>query len=279
VDRLNVNRAREKNSDWHATTERWKFEGLPNIIFLAIIIGAVFINDPPYLREGLMIAAALGSYFTTRKQIHKANHFNLEPIKEVAILFVGIFATMMPALDWLQNNASRLQEASPGLFYWSCGTLSSLLDNAPTYLCFLKASFGRFVDADSVAQIAQLVHTHGTTLASVTGSHAEAIKQAFATLQQFYPDQVRLGTASLNQIQVAYLLGDARLNHFIVAISVSSVFFGANTYIGNGPNFMVKAIADRQGAPTPGFATYIAKFTLPFLLPVLVVVWALFFRD
>jgi Na+/H+ antiporter NhaD/arsenite permease-like protein len=64
-----------------------------------------------------------------------------------------------------------------------------------------------------------------------------------------------------------------------VAISVGSVFFGAATYIGNGPNFMVKAIAEQRGVPMPSFLAFVARFTLPLLLPVLVIIWLLFFRD
>jgi Na+/H+ antiporter NhaD/arsenite permease-like protein len=65
----------------------------------------------------------------------------------------------------------------------------------------------------------------------------------------------------------------------LLAISVAAVFFGAATYIGNGPNFMVKAIAEQRGLPTPSFLEFIWKFSLPCLLPVLVIVWWLFFRD
>src|ERR1043166_2721040 len=122
--------------------ERWRFEGLPNLFFLAVILGTVFINQPRFLRETLMIGAALGSYFTTRKAVHESNQFTLHPIKEVAILFVGIFATMMPALDWLAANASQLGRPTPGFFYFGSGMLSSVLDNAPTYLSFLSALLG-----------------------------------------------------------------------------------------------------------------------------------------
>jgi len=65
----------------------------------------------------------------------------------------------------------------------------------------------------------------------------------------------------------------------MVAISVGAVFFGAATYIGNGPNFMVKAIADQRKVPVSTFLGFIGKFTLPFLLPMLLVVWLLFFRG
>ena len=133
----------------------------------------------------------------------------------MAILFAGIFATMMPALDWLQANAARLASPNPALFYWSSGVLSSILDNAPTYLCFLSAAFGLFTKPD---------------------------------------------------------------DQYILAISIASVFFGANTYIGNGPNFMVKSIADHQKVHMPGFLGYVFKYSLPYMLPMLLLIWLLFFH-
>ena len=66
---------------------------------------------------------------------------------------------------------------------------------------------------------------------------------------------------------------------FLIAISCGAVFMGANSYIGNGPNFMVKAIADHQKVHTPTFVGYVFKFTLPFMLPMLVIVWLIFFRG
>src|SRR5437016_5030234 len=88
VDRGNYRRApkriREKLAEPH---DVWRFEGFSNLFFLAMILGAVFIHHPPFLREILMLAAAVGSYFTTREPVHKANHFNFQPIQEVAILF------------------------------------------------------------------------------------------------------------------------------------------------------------------------------------------------
>ena len=223
VDRLNFQRApaivRKKETD----QAHWRFDGLGNVFFLAVILGAVFIHQPLFLREALMVAAAAGSYFTTGKTIHEMNHFNFHPIKEVAILFVGIFATMMPALDWLQSNAGKLGNPAPGFFYWGSGGLSSLLDNAPTYLSFLTALLGATHDAD----ISHLLATQPVAL---------------------------------------------------VAVSVGSVFFGANTYIGNGPNFMVKSIADQQKVNTPTFLGYVFKFALPFMLPMLLIVWLLFFH-
>lgn len=258
--------------------EHWRFQGLQNLFFLAVILGAALINNPPFLREGLMLAAALGSYHMTQKPIHEANHFSLHPIKEVAILFAGIFGTMMPALDWLQCNAAKLEHATPGLFYFGSGSLSSVLDNAPTYLCFVKAIFGRFISADSVQQISALLHNGGANITSVAGPHAQEIKNSYFALQRYYDLSLTHRMPTTDQIQVGYLLGNAALNPHLIAVSVGAVFFGANTYIGNGPNFMVKAIADHQKVHTPTFLAYIVKYTLPFMLPMLLVVWWVFFR-
>ena len=122
--------------------ESWKFGGLWNLVFLAVILGSVFIKGMPGLREAIMIGAAVASYVTTDKQTHKANDFSFAPIKEVAWLFVGIFATMMPALDYLELHAASLGLHSEMQFYWLTGALSGVLDNAPTYLTFLASAFG-----------------------------------------------------------------------------------------------------------------------------------------
>jgi Na+/H+ antiporter NhaD/arsenite permease-like protein len=224
VDRRNYIRAPQPVREKLTAHEEWRFEGWRNLIFLAVILGAVFIRRPPFLREALMIGAALGSLFTTQKAVHESNHFTLHPIREVAVLFVGIFATMMPALDWLGLNAAKLGAPTPGLFYFGSGLLSSVLDNAPTYLSFLSALGG----ATGAADVPSLLASHPTG---------------------------------------------------ILAVSTGAVFFGANTYIGNGPNFMVKAIADHQKVHTPGFLEYVVKFTLPFMLPMLIAVWLIFFRS
>ena len=225
VDKINFSRAPAAIREKETAQSGWQFDGLHNLIFLAVILGAIFIKTL-FLREALMIAAAVGSYFTTQKSVHAANHFNFHPIIEVAVLFAGIFSTMMPALGWLNENAPRLlgDQPAPGIFFWGTGVLSSALDNAPTYLGFLSALFG------------------------VTGAH-----------------------------DIPALLAQNSIH--VLAISIGAVFFGAATYIGNGPNFMVKAIAEQQKVATPGFFGFIGKFALPFLLPVLMAVWLLFFHG
>ncbi|HTG43119.1 MAG TPA: sodium:proton antiporter [Verrucomicrobiae bacterium] len=279
VDRRNYLKApRDVRAKLAEPGDEWKFDGLSNIIFLGVILGSVFIEKPAFLREGLMVAAALGSYFFTRKEVHHANAFNFEPIKEVAILFIGIFATMLPALDWLQHNAKNLGMTTPGFFYWGSGLLSSALDNAPTYYSFLTAITGVFVQPEVVLEVQRLIAAGVPDLSTISGLHAEDIKLTIAALQQYHPIALASGKLDLEQVQIAYLLGKPALNHFIVAISVGSVFFGANTYIGNGPNFMVKSIADHAKIHTPGFLGFIGRYSLPYMLPMLVLIWLLFFH-
>lgn len=207
------------------------FVGRWNIVFLAVIVLAVFISHPPFLREGLMLAAAAGSYIYTDRETHEANQFTFEPMAEVAILFFAIFATMIPALDWLQMNARTVLGAnfSPSLVYWTSGGLSSVLDSAPAYLAFASALSGVFN--------------------SLYRGHANGM------------------TALLH-------LGSS----YVTALSIATVFFGAITYLGNGPNLMVKTIAERQGFRLPSFPGYIFKWAVPILLPLLIIVWLIFIR-
>ncbi|TAK60186.1 MAG: sodium:proton antiporter [Bacteroidetes bacterium] len=250
--------------------------GLPNIFFLAVILVAVFIQKPLFLREALMVIAATGSYYFTKPDIHRRNDFNFHPIKEVAFLFLGIFATMVPALDWLEMNAAKIGITSAGQFYWGTGILSSVLDNAPTYLNFLSASIGLFVDAEIISQVQHLVSTHGADIATINGAHSEEIKNTFAVLTKYHGDLVATGNVPLSDIQVCYLIGNH--NIYLKAISIAAVFFGAVTYIGNGPNFMVKSIAEQANAECPSFFGYFVKYSLPILIPVFILVWWIWFK-
>ncbi|HKP39304.1 MAG TPA: sodium:proton antiporter [Pyrinomonadaceae bacterium] len=274
VDRKNYVKApRAVRAEAAEPPDVFRVQGLPNMLFLALVLLAVFL--PPFIREGVMLIAALGSWFCTHEHIHKANHFDFHPIKEVAILFIGIFATMMPALDWLQRNAHAFGTPTPALYYWGTGILSSTLDNAPTYLSFLSAAFGSFVDDQAITQILHLVQSGSVDLSSAS----EQVRAAYGGLQKYYPAALAAKTVSREQVEMAFLLGNAGLNQYIVAISVGAVFFGANTYIGNGPNFMVKAIADQQKVHTPTFLGFIFRYTLPYMLPILLLIWLIFFRH
>jgi len=206
---------------------RFAVHGAHNLLFFAVILAALFIPGPPFLREAVMAAAAAGSWFSTSREAHAANEFTFTPIKEIAWLFGGVFATMLPALDYLGAHAGRLGIRTPMDFYWLTGGLSAVLDNAPTYLAFAATAFGlRNLNFDHRADM-DLFRAH----------------------------------------DAAHLL----------AISLGAVFFGAMTYLGNGPNLMVKSIAESAGMPAPGFAAYVGRYALPILLPVLALVGLLFF--
>lgn len=199
-----------------ARIEPLRFNGLINLVFLAGVIGATFLPAP--WREGLMIGMAALSLWLAPQRARKENHFTWGPIFEVAILFVGIFITMVPALMLLKQHGPEFGINQPWHFFWLTGTLSSFLDNAPTYLTFL-----------SLAQ--------GLNLS---------------------PEIVGVSTSVLK------------------AISVGAVFMGANTYIGNGPNFMVKAIADQARVKTPSFFGYML-YAVCILMPLYCLVQLIFF--
>lgn len=282
VDRQNYLRApRAVRAELAEPPEQWQFQGGVNLFYLAVILVAVFLNHPKFLREALMVGAAVASHLTTRRSVLEANEFNFQPIIEVAILFAGIFATMMPALDWLQLNAARWSHPTAGSLFWASGSLSSVLDNAPTYLSFLSTAIGAFVDPHLVEQV-QIGLRSGDPrfFTQLTGPQADAIRLTWLTLQKYHGAQLAGGQFTDAQIGTAYLLGNMGLNQSLVAISVGAVFFGANTYIGNGPNFMVRAIAHHQHVSRiPSFLGYVFKYTLPFMVPMLLIVWFLFFRH
>ncbi len=252
--------------------ERLQFEGAHNLLFMAFILIACFIQNVPFLREAVMIAAAAASYLTSLKRLHGKNEFTLHPVKEVAVLFFAIFVTMVPALAWLEEHAHALGVDSAGHLFWGTGLLSSVLDNAPTYLSFLSAAVGRFADAAGVSAVHQLVSAYGTS--GPSGSPEVA-----ATLECLVKNHGRLvaaGTVPAEYIQTAWLIA----NHAVVvkAVSIAAVFFGALTYIGNGPNLMIKALAEQAGLRMPTFFGYVIKFSVPILLPIFVLVWWCFFR-
>jgi Na+/H+ antiporter NhaD/arsenite permease-like protein len=228
-----------------------RVDGTINILFLFIILAAVFIPpQPAMVREVVMCLAALGSYILTDREIHKKNDFNFVPIKEVAILFAGIFVTMIPALDWLSLNSRELGIVTPGQYFWFTGLLSSFLDNAPTYLNFLAAAFG----------------IHGASIENPI--HMNLI------LALTTPETVGLSNP-LNPAAIAITIN---VWQYVQAVSLGAVFFGACTYIGNGPNFMVKTIAEQTGVEMPSFLGYIVKYSIPILLPVFFLVWFFAFR-
>lgn len=211
--------------------EPLSIEGKINIVWLIGIVLCVALVGPeiPFLREGLMIACAVASAFTSPKETREKNAFTWFPIIEVAVLFIGIFLTMIPALEILRAQGGSLGVDTPAKFFWASGVLSSFLDNAPTYLVFLSTAQG-------------MVEAGGLT---------------------------GMGAMVSDTIQVPAIV--------LTAISCGSVFMGANSYIGNGPNFMVKAIAEEQRVEMPSFFGYM-KWSVGLLIPCFILVTLIFFR-
>jgi len=149
--------------------EKLAVAGLHNLIFLAVVIAAVFIQQPIFLREAILLAMAAASYFTTSKTIHRNNQFSFRPMKEVAILFFGIFITMAPALQWIEMNAATMNLHSPGQYFWITGVASSILDNAPAYISFLAAALGTYgMHINDAGNIAAFIAQHGQYLTAIS---------------------------------------------------------------------------------------------------------------
>ena len=219
-----------------------RLEGRMNIIWLLSIVVFVFaigsigskLLGESYLRSiveilGLTGLAAL-SFFTTAPAIHERNRYSWAPIIEVAAVFVGVFVTMIPALSFLGERGATLGIVRPVQFFWASGALSSVLDNAPTYLTFASLATG--------------VANAGSGILSAEN----------------------LGGLA------AHPLGEKLL----VAVSCGSVMMGAITYIGNGPNFMVKAIAEQHHVRMPGFFGYVL-WSFAILVPLFGIVSGIFF--
>jgi Na+/H+ antiporter NhaD/arsenite permease-like protein len=202
-----------------------RLRGAHNLLFLLGVLGAVFL--PMHWRILAMNALAAGSYFSTKRSLHLANHFSFFPINEVAILFSGIFVTVVPALVLLEVHGRSLGVDQPWQYFWLTGILSSFLDNAPTYLTFTSLALGQYgLSGGGSAPLLPLVH------------HEEGAQ-------------------------------------LLRAISLGAVFMGANTYIGNGPNFMVKSIVENRRMPMPGFFGFIG-WSAVVLLPLFLIVTLVF---
>jgi Na+/H+ antiporter NhaD/arsenite permease-like protein len=214
--------------------------GKLNVLFLAGVIAAVLASQPladageaigfPFLREVVMVAMIVLSLRVGPHRPRELNRFTWGPIQEVAIIFAGIFAAMIPALAILEARGDELGITQPWQYFWATGTLSSFLDNAPTYLTFSATAQGLLGVPDQAALM-------GTQVVASVGAAPSA---------------------------------------FLAAISCGAVMMGANSYIGNAPNFMVKSIAEESGIAMPHFFGYMGYSALV-LLPIFGLVTLVFF--
>lgn len=213
-----------------------RLSGWINFLWLGGVVASVALivpNEPfpgfgpdgfhsfPFMRELFMLGFVGLSLVTTSKQVREANHFNYAAIFEVAALFIGIFICMQIPVEVLQIKGGALGLSEPWHYFWATGTLSSVLDNAPTYVVFLETARA-LPPAEGLTMVAGL---------------AEPL---------------------------------------LIAISLGAVFMGAMTYIGNGPNFMVKAIAEQSGVRMPSFFGFVIRYSIPILVPVFVIITVIF---
>jgi Na+/H+ antiporter NhaD/arsenite permease-like protein len=214
--------------------------GKVNLLFLAGVIGAVLLSEPlhdvgaaigfPFVREAIMVTMAGLSLTVGSQAPRRWNQFTWAPIIEVAVVFAGIFATMIPALAILEARGAELGLTQPWHYFWLTGILSSFLDNAPTYLTFTSLAQGTL-------GVSGLPGLMGTTVAGGAAAAPAA---------------------------------------FLAAISCGAVFMGANSYIGNAPNFMVRSIAEHTNVRMPSFFGYMG-YSAAVLLPVFGIVTLVFF--
>ncbi|QDU25488.1 hypothetical protein ETAA8_05560 [Anatilimnocola aggregata] len=227
-------------------------EGGLNLLFLLGVVATIyasgnfaFFGQKPWpigVAEGMMAGLAIAGYLTTSKQNRLNNKFTFGPIIEVAVLFIGIFITMAPALQILnawgrpiggrEIMGVKFAMSETWQFFWVTGILSSVLDNAPTYM------------------------TIAATACGLNGVEVVGPIYLKTFLEKGGPDAVRL----------------------LAAISCGAVFMGANTYIGNGPNFMVKAIAEENQVRMPSFFGYML-YSGAVLIPIFIIVTLVFFRT
>jgi Na+/H+ antiporter NhaD/arsenite permease-like protein len=218
-----------------------RIDGKVNLVWLLGVVATVFVlgaHGRQWIPDqaarscaqitAMVVFAAL-SLVTTDRQIHELNRFTWAPLQEVAVVFAGIFVTMVPAMSFLHERGASLGIEQPWQFFWAAGALSSVLDNAPTYLTFASLATGV---ADTAGQVS--AHDLGALAAHPVGQH------------------------------------------LLAAISCGSVFMGALTYIGNGPNFMIKAIAEQHHVRMPSFFGY-TSWSVVILLPLFAAVGLVFF--
>ena len=228
--------------------EPFGIEGGLNFLWLAGVVFAIYGSGsglfnggkpwPIGVQEGLMVLFAVLAWFTTKSSNRAANKFSWVPIIEVAVLFAGIFVCMAPALEIL--NA------------WGKG------DRLIAGMGFgMTQPWQYFWGTGALSSFLDNAPTYLTFAATASGQAGIAVE----------------GSTYLGELLAK---GDAA-QKLMMAISCGAVFMGANTYIGNGPNFMVKAIAEENGVKMPGFFGYMA-YSLGILIPLFVIVTVAFFR-
>jgi Na+/H+ antiporter NhaD/arsenite permease-like protein len=237
---------------------RVRVMGLESLVWIAVIIGAVLLRAEwkpgisfqllgvslalqDIVSNLIMLAAAFGSLKLAKAEYREANGFNWGPIKEVAKLFAGIFICIVPVLAIL--GAGKSGAAAPLV------ALVSNADGSPNNAMYfwLSGALSSFLDN---------APTYLVFFELASAGVPEADKANFL---------------------MGYLPGKETMAITLAAISTGAVYMGANTYIGNAPNFMVYAIAKDMGVKMPSFFGYMA-WSGAILIPIFVLVTFVFFR-
>ncbi len=239
------------------TREPIRVEGLFNLIFLFGIVVAVLMSGTVklgevnvlgvhvawqnILRDVLIVAMGLLSLKFTpfSGELRQANEFSWAPIEEVAKVFAGIFMTIIPALAILKAGENG-----------ALGGLNRMMQESWHYF-WVTGVLSSFLDNAPTyltffnTALGKLHLTEDLVPQILTGQLAEPQHLEFVKL--------------------------------LTAISVGAVFMGANTYIGNAPNFMVKAIAEDSHIPMPSFFGFML-WSVGILMPLFVIVTFVFLR-
>ena len=238
-------------------SEPIRVDGLFNLIFLLGIVAAVLMSGSfkwgevnifgvhvywqNIARDVLIVVMGLLSLKFTpfSGELRQTNEFSWEPIEEVAKVFAGIFITIVPALAILKAGEN--------------GALRGLIGaiKEPMHYFWITGVLSSFLDN---------APTYLTFFNTALG-------------------KLHLTEAMIPEILSGQLTGPEHLEFvkLLTAISVGAVFMGANTYIGNAPNFMVKAIAEQSGIRMPSFFGYML-WSVGILVPLFVIVTFVFLR-
>ncbi len=231
-----------------------KIEGSYNLILLAGVVGMVVLSGcwkagnfsvlgielhwQNTARDTVIVLLGVLSFVLTPRHLRHANDFSWFPIIEVAKLFAGIFITIIPLLAILKAGSN--------------GALSGLiaLVKEPYHYYWISGALSSFLDN---------APTYLTFFNLALGQ--------LGLSESMVPAALAAGAFTANPAFIS----------FLKAISVGSVFMGANTYIGNAPNFMINSIAKEFGVKMPSFFGYMFKYSLPILIPVFIIISLVFF--
>ncbi len=231
-------------------TNKTSIVGGRNFLWLAIIIAAVFID--PNVIDGVPAIVYEGQKFSF--------------IREIIMLSIGFLSYKLADKKAIQGNEFNFEPIREVAFIF-VGIFGTMMPALALVSEFAQSESG-------VALIGPNSLYWGTGFLSGFLDNAPTYLNFLAAALASQGGDI----SNIAEVQ-AYAAGGTYPNSVInlTAIAVGAVFFGAMTYIGNGPNFMVKSIAEQTGIQMPSFFGYILRYSIPLLIPIFIVVWLVFF--